>query len=220
MPLTYQALKTLVQTYTENTATTFVADIDTFIDLAEKRTYNSVVLPVERKQNTALTTTSGNQYMTMPTDFLAPLSIAIIAPVTGTRTYLLNKDVEFIDAAYPTPGTTGTPAHYAFFSQTVSAQTIILGPTPDAAYATDIQYYFYPESLVTDTAGTWLSNNYPQVLLYGCLREAAVYMKSEPDMIANYEKLYQEGLEQLRQMGEGKDRRDAYRTRLTRVPAA
>jgi hypothetical protein len=207
-------LSTLVANYTENTDATFVANIPFFIDMAEKRTYNAVNVLAQRAQVTNLTTTLGNQYMTMPADFLAPYSLAVIA-ASGARTFVLNKDVEFIDEAYPIPTVVGTPVNYALFSQTLTTTKIILGPTPDAAYATDIQYYAYPQSIVTAT-NTWLGDNFPMVLLYGVLREAAIYMKSEPDMIQNYEAKYQEALGLLKQMSEGKERQDTYRSKQAR----
>ncbi len=217
MAMTYTQLKTLVQNYTENTEATFVANIDSFTDMAEKRIYNDVGLPVERKIATNLTTTIGVATMALPTDFLAPYSFSVTNPSTGAVTFLLNKDPEFINEAYPITATTGTPAHYALQLQSLASTTALLGPTPDAAYATTLNYYYYPASIVTAT-NTWLGDNYPMALLYGVLREAAAYMKSEPDTVQGYEASYQEALESLRQMGEGKDRRDAYRSRLTRVP--
>jgi hypothetical protein len=124
----------------------------------------------------------------------------------------LNKDVNYIREAYPTPTSTGTPAHYAQFSDT----SLIIGPTPDANYGVELHYYYYPESIVT--AGTsWVGNNFETVLLYGSLREAQVFMKGEADIIANYEAKYQESLALLKVLGDGKDRRDAYRSGQARV---
>ena len=189
----------------------FVASIPTFVELAEERTYNTVQIPAIRKNQTGAMT-GGDKYLTLPTDWLATFSLAVIDPTTSAQSFLLNKDVNYIREAYPTPSSTGTPAHYAQFSDTA----LIVGPTPDANYGVELHYYYYPESIVT--AGTsWLGNNFETVLLYGSLREAQVFMKGEADIIANYEAKYQESMMLLKVLGDGKDRRDAYRSGQARV---
>jgi hypothetical protein len=136
--------------------------------------------------------------------------------------YLLNKDVNYIREAYPTPADTGLPSYYAIFGSAVSSNTVsneltfILGPTPNASYTAELHYYYYPESIVT--AGTsWLGDNYDPVLLYGSLREAYLYMKGEQDLIANVEAKYNEALGQLKRLGDGMERQDSYRSGQTRV---
>jgi hypothetical protein len=186
--------------------------IDIFIQQAEQRIYNSVQLPVFRKNVTGLLTT-GNKYLNVPTDWLATFSLAVIHPVTQAQTYLLNKDVEFIREGFPPPDVLGTPQYYAIFDNT----TFILGPTPDAGYNMELHYFGYPVSIVT--AGTsWLGNNFDQVLLYGTLIEAYTFMKGEADVIGQYSKRYDESILLLKQLGEGKDRQDTYRTMQARIP--
>lgn len=191
---------------------TSVEQVDTFIQLAEERIYNSVQLPAIRKNQTG-TLTSGVKYLTLPTDWLATFSLAVVNPTTGAQSFLLNKDVNYIREAFPNPSTTSTPTHYAQFDRT----SLILGPTPDASYAAELHYYYYPESIVT-AGTTWLGDNFENVLLYGALREGAIFLKGEADMIANYEAKYQEGYNLLKQLGDGKDRRDAYRSGQVRTP--
>ena len=190
--------------------------IDTFIQLAEERVYNSVQIPAIRKNQTGYIVT-GNKYITLPTDWLATFSLAVINPTTGAQSFLLNKDVNYIREAFPVPSDTGTPTHYAIFSANASTASLIVGPTPDASYQVELHYYYYPESIVT-ASETWLGNKFESVLLYGALREAAVFTKAEADMIANYEGKYQESLGLLKQLGDGKDRRDAYRSGQVRIP--
>ena len=207
--MNYTELCANIQDYTENT---FTADeLATFTKQAEQRIYNTVQLPNLRKNVTG-TTTTNNKYVACPTDFLSVYSFAVIN-TDGSYEYLLNKDVNFIRQAYPTPTDTGTPAHYAIFgpdSQSDNELTFILGPTPDANYAVELHYFYYPESIVT--AGTsWLGDNFDTALLYGSLVEAYTYMKGEADVIAQYDKQYQNALGLLKQLGDGKDRRDAYR---------
>jgi hypothetical protein len=186
--------------------------VDTFIQQAEQRIYNSVQLPLDRK-NVIGNTTTGNKYLNFPNGWLSVFSLAVIDPVTQAQTYLLQKDVEYIREAYPVPTATGTPAYYAIFDNT----TFILGPTPDDDYDMEMHYFGYPNSIVT--AGTsWLGDNFDSVLLYGSLLEAYTFMKGEADVIANYQKRYDEAILLLKQLGEGKDRQDTYRTLQTRVP--
>jgi hypothetical protein len=186
--------------------------INTFIQQAEQRIFNSVQLPLDRT-NVIGNTTSGNKYLNFPSGWLSVFSLAVIDPVTGAQSYLLNKDVEFIREAYPIPTATGTPAYYAVFDET----TFILGPTPDARYDMEMHYYAYPTSIVT--AGTsWLGDNFDSVLLYGSLLEAYTFMKGEADVIQNYMARYNEALMMLKQLGEGKNRQDTYRTMQARIP--
>jgi len=208
----YTELVTAIESYVENDESSFVAQLPNFVQLAEERIYNSVQIPAIRKNQTG-TLTSSNKYLTLPTDWLATFSLAVITPVTLEQTFLLNKDVNYIREAYPLPTDTGAPQHYAQFD----ADTLILGPTPDANYAVELHYYYYPESIVTAST-TWLGDNFESVLLYGALREAYLYMKGEADIIANYESKYQESLMLLKMLGDGKDRRDAYRSGQVRVP--
>jgi hypothetical protein len=194
------------------TTLTSVEQINTFIELAEERVYNSVQIPAIRKNQTGYMTQS-NKYLSLPSDWLATFSLAVINPTTGAQSFLLNKDVNYIREAFPVPSDTGTPTHYAQFTDS----SLILGPTPDASYQVELHYYYYPETIVT-AGSTWLGNNFETVLLYGALREAAVFTKGEADMVANYEGKYQESLALLKQLGDGKDRRDAYRSGQVRIP--
>jgi hypothetical protein len=188
--------------------------INTFITQAEERIYNSVQIPPLRRNVTGITS-SGNKYLSCPTDFMSVFSMAVIDG-DGNFEYLLNKDVNYIRAAYPNPNTQDIPKYYALFGPTVASGTItdelsfILGPTPDDAYDVELHYYAYPESITT--AGTsWLGDNYSPVLLYGTMVEAYIFLKGEVDMMAVYEKKFQDALGQLNRLGTGLERGDAYR---------
>jgi hypothetical protein len=147
-----------------------------------------------------------------PVDWLATYSLARIN-TDGSYEYLLNKDVNFIREAFPYPATTGAPTHYAIFDE----NTFILGPTPDASYSMELHYFYYPESITT-AGTTWLGNNLDSLLLYGSLLEAATYMKSDADVIKNYSDRYNEAFAMAKQLGDGKDRQDAYRSGQVRYP--
>jgi hypothetical protein len=210
--MNYTQLVDLVKQYTQNEETSFVANIPNFVQLAEERIYNAVFIPAIRK-NQIGTLTPSNKYLTVPADWLANFSLSVIDPVTNAQTFLLDKDVNFIRECYPDPDDVGVPKYYAIFDK----NTFILGPTPNSNYQVELHYYYYPESIVT--AGTsWLGDNFETVLLYGTLREAYLYMKGEQDLIQYYEQKYQESLGLLKLLGEGKDRRDAYRNGLNRIP--
>lgn len=208
--MNYAQLVAEIQSYTENQFET--ADIDTFIKQAEQRIYNAVQLPAIRKNVTG-TTSTNNKYLTCPTDWLATFSMAIVDPATDEYSYLLNKDVNFIRAAYPTPDDTGKPEYYALFDQ----NTFILGPTPDDDYTVELHYFYYPASIV-DVGTTWLGDNFDSALLYGALLEAYTYMKGESDVLQNYQNRYNEAMALLKQLGDGKDRQDAYRSGQVRYP--
>jgi hypothetical protein len=201
-------------------ALTSTEQVNIFITQAEQRIYNTIQFPSLRKNVTG-TLTASNKYLACPSDFLAVYSMAVINTDTS-YTYLLNKDVNFIREAYPTPTDTGTPAYYALFgpvSTNEAELTFILGPTPDAAYSMELHYFYYPQSITTTASGTtWLGDNIDSVLLYGALVEGYTFMKGEADMIAIYEKKYQDALMLAKRLGDGMERRDAYRSGQARVP--
>ena len=218
----YATLFSQIQTYTENifpdtylangSSVSYTTQINTFIQQAEERIYNTVQIPSLRKNVTG-TCTASNQYLACPNDYLSTYSLAVINPVTGEYEYLLNKDVNFIRQSYPSPTATGKPRYYALFGSRLNDPnelTFILGPTPDYAYSAELHYFYYPESIVT--AGTsWLGDNYSPVLLYGSLVEAYTYMKGESDMLLVYNTKYNEAMQQLNRLGTGLERGDAYR---------
>lgn len=206
MSWTYTTLKSAIQDYTQNTESTFVADLGTIIQQAEDRIVKSVELPNFRKNVTG-SLTSGNQYLTAPDDYLYPFSLAVLDS-DSDYSYLLNTDVSFIREAYPSASTTGVPKHYAQFDD----NSFIVGPTPNANLNVELHYYYVPESITTASSGTtWLGTNAPELLLYGSLVEAYTFMKGEPDILANYEKRFQESLQKLTLLSDGYNRKDAYR---------
>jgi hypothetical protein len=209
----YAELSQAIQDYTQNYETTFVDNIPLFVEQTETRVYNTVLIPALRKNVTGATV-SGNKYLSCPSDFLSSFSMAAVN--NGSYEYLLNKDVNFLRAAYPNPSDTGFPQYYALFGPTVTASVItnelsfILAPTPDAIYDVELHYYYYPASIVT-SGTSWLGDNYDPVLLYGSLVEAYIFMKGEQDMMTYYQTKYNEALQQLIRLGGALERGDAYR---------
>ena len=189
-----------------------------FTQQTEQRIYNTVQLPSLRKNVTG-SLTGGNKYLSAPLDFLSAFSLAVIHPTTDAYTYLLNKDVNFIREAYPTPADSGIPKYYAVFGPRSDAATelsFIVGPTPDVAYVAELHYYFYPESLVT-AGTTWLGDNFDSALLNGALVEAIRFMKGEQDMVKLYQDMYMQAIALLKNLGDGKLRQDAYRSGQVRT---
>lgn len=208
--MTYTQLKTNINDICENSFTD--SQLALFTEQAEQKIYNAVQFPALRKNVTG-TMTSGNKYLTMPSDFLYSYSLAVISS-SGIYTFLLNKDVNFMREAYPNPDTTGTPAHYAYFDQ----DSFILGPTPSSSFSTELHYGYYPQSLV-DAGTTWLGTEFDSALLNGALVEAIRFLKGEPDMVAMYDKMYMESLLLLKNLGDGKLRADTYRSGQPRMEA-
>ena len=213
MSMNYTQLTAAIQNYTENNEASFVAYIPTFIRNTETLINNTVQLPAFRKNVTGCCD-SGFQYLVTPTDFLSVFSIAVQTtetinevPTTAYH-YLLNKDVNFIREAFPYPAVQGVPTHYSLFDNT----SILLGPTPDQNYVVELHYFAYPQSITETTSGTsWLGDNFPNTLLWGSLVESYVYMKGESQLIETYQNKFNESLALLKQLGDAKDKSDAFR---------
>jgi hypothetical protein len=213
--MNYVELKANIANICENTFTE--EEYALFTQQAEQRIFNTVQLTSLRK-NVAGTLTSGNKYLAAPDDFLSVFSIAITLP-SGEFRYLINKDVNFIREAYPLPSSTGTPRHYALFgprSDNPNELSMIVGPTPDASFVAELHYYYYPPSLVT-AGTTWLGDNFDSALLNGALVEAIRYMKGEADMVKLYQDMYIQSIALLKNLGDGKQRGDAYRDGQVRI---
>ena len=214
MSYTYAQLKTAIQDYTENTESSFVTNLPTFIQNAESRIFKLVDLEVFRKNATSELSTGGDPYLSVPTDYLASFSMSIT--VSNEKQFLLQKDVNFIQEYSPNPATTGVPKYYAFFD----IDNFIVAPTPDSAYPVELHYYYKPASLTagSDSGTTWLSENAPNAMLYGSLVEAYTYMKGEQDMLTMYEKQFTEALTRIKDLAEARENSDAYRRGLPDRP--
>ncbi len=218
--MTYSELVAAVQSYTENTFPT--ADINKMIKIAEQTIYNTVQLASLRKNVTG-SLSLNSPYLSVPDDFLSVYSLAIYPSGGGAYLYLLNKDVNFIREAYPNPATTGTPKHYAIFgpqSGNPDELTLIVGPTPNAAFGAELHYYYYPLSITDPASGytTWLGDNFDSALFNGTMVEAIRYMKGEQDLIQLYQQQFAQSMALLKNLGDGKQRMDAYRDGQVRNP--
>lgn len=211
MSFTFTTLKQAIQDWTENDETTFVNNLNFFIKNTEERILKLVDLDFFRK-NVSGSTSNANQFLAMPSDYLASFSLSITNG--SNKEFLLLKDVNFIQSYNPNPATAGTPKYYAPFD----VSNFILAPTPDANYASELHYYYRPQSITATSDGTsWLGTNAPDTLLYGCLVEAYTFMKGEADLLQLYQVRFNEAMARLKNYGEGTENTDAYREGLVRI---
>jgi len=209
--MNYAELTQQIQDYTENAETSFVDNIPNFVRQAEDRIYHMVQLPMFRRSQSA-TMTASNRFLTAPTDFISVHSLAVLDGSSNHR-FLLSKDVNFMREAFPSTGTEALPRFYALWDE----DTFLLAPTPDTGYTTELHYFYKPESIVTAST-TWLGDEAEAALLYGALIEAYTYMKGEADILQLYDARYKEALIKLKELGDGKNRKDSYRNGQTRMP--
>ena len=217
MSFTYSGLKTAIQDYMDNSETTFVNTLDTFIQQAENRIFNTIELNVFRKNVTG-TASSGTPHLGAPTDFISPLSLAVLDG--SNYTYLLLKHPSFMRSYVTSASTTGTPKYYGQFDD----DTFILAPTPDSNLTFELHYLYEPASLTTkgDSGTTWLSENASDLLLYGSLVEASTFMKQDLNETNMFEARFQENLVRVSNLMEGRSTRDENRfdrQRIFRQPA-
>jgi len=208
--MNYTTLVALLQDYTQNSSTEFVAAIPDIVRLAEDRIYQSVQIPA-LKRNATSNFVQGNKYLAAPTDFLAAYSMAAKS-ASGVYSYLLEKEVGYINEVFPDPTATGVPRYYALFNDA----TFVVAPTPSTFFEVELHYFYEPPSIVT-TGTSWLGDNTESVLFYGALCEAYTYMKGEADLQTLYRQRYDEALGRLKNLGEGMDKRDNFRLDLPRI---
>jgi hypothetical protein len=208
--MNYTTLVALLQDYTQNSSSEFVAAIPDIVKLAEDRIYQSAQIPV-LKRNAVSNFVQNNKYLAAPTDFLSAYSMAVISG-TGVYSYMLEKEVGYINEAYPNPTLTGVPRYYALFNDA----TFVVAPTPSSFFEVELHYVYEPPSIV-DAGTSWLGDNTESVLFYGALCEAYTYMKGDPDLQTLYRQRYDEALARLKNLGEGMDKRDNFRLDMPRI---
>ena len=205
MSFTLATLKTAVQDYLEVSESTFTSQLNNFIEEAEDRIFSMVQLPNQRK-NVQGTLASSNRFLATPTDFYAPMSLAVVS--SGSYTYLDFKHPSFM-REYSSTTATGQPKYYSLFDDTAFE----LAPVPDSNYSIELHYLHKPASLTSgsDSGTTFLSTDYPDALLYGTLVEGAVFLKEPPDVVAQYEARFKEAISRVKNISEGRATRDEYR---------
>ena len=202
MALNYTELSQAIQDYLQSDETTLVSNIPIIVKQAEDRILKKVQLP-DFRRNVTGTVTASDEYLGIPTDFLAPYSLSVD---NSGHEFLLFKNVNFVREAYPITSVTGTPKYYSIFSDTY----FLLGPTPDSNYLSELHYFYRPESIVTAST-SWLGTNAESALLYGCLIEAYTFQKGDADLLSVYETRYSDAMNDLKVLGEGRNVTDNYR---------
>lgn len=205
MAYTYTTLKTAIQDYTQNSETTFVNQLPRFILNAEERILKECQLDIYRRYATG-SASKDTKFLTIPSDYLSTLSLSVVND--SSNEFLLYKHATFLQDYTPNPTTTGTPKYYADWNE----EAFLLAPTPDQDYTMELHYFFRPTSITESASGTtWLGDNAELALLYGALVEAYTFMKGEDQLLNVYNGRYQEALQWLKNLGEGKQTRDQYR---------
>lgn len=205
MSFTYGTLQTAVQDYLQVSESTFTTQLPTFIKESEDRIFSLVQLPEQRK-NVEGNLTSGNRFLATPSDFYAPMSLAITS--SSTYDYLDFKHPSFIKE-YSPGSTEAKPKYYSLYGQTAFE----VSPVPDANYTIELHYLFKPASITSgsDSGTSVLSTDYPDALLYGALVEGAIFLKEPPDVIGLFEARFKEAVGRMKTLSEGRGTRDQYR---------
>ena len=217
MAYTLANLQTDLRNFTEVDSTVLSDSvISTFIKNAENKIYREADNDDNRFYDTS-NLTIGNRYVTIPANLriirYIQLANSNVSPTV--QVFLESKDPSYMAEFYDTPSTaSGLPRYYANWD----ANYWVVAPTPDAAYEITMAYVKQPTSLVTDTGGTYLSNKYQDLLLYGCLVNAYAYLKGPADMLQYYTQAYQTALQSYAIEQQGRRRRDEFQDGVIRTP--
>tara|TARA_R100000664_G_scaffold26942_1_gene37346 strand:- start:2401 stop:3129 length:729 start_codon:yes stop_codon:yes gene_type:complete len=219
---TYTELVSQIRDYTEVSSDVFTDSIiNDFIEHTENKILRDLDLPVFRSYQYA-TFTASNGFLTLPGGTsITPTEFSIIRSVmiypaagSGDRTYLEQRDVTYMNEYWPDRSTTGTPKYYSQWDQ----NTIYVVPTPSAAFYVEVGLTKLPTRLSSSNANTWLSDNAPALLLYGCLVEAFKFLKGPADMLQVYTQSYEMALREVAAQQMGRGRRDEHQSGVIRVP--
>ena len=222
MAVTYAELTTQILNYTEVSTSVLSSTItDDFIEHTENRIFRDVDLDVFKSHQTANLVTS-NAFLSLPGGATpTPTSLGTVrtfqiypASGTPTRELLEQRDVSFMNEYWPDRTSTGTPKYWAWWDH----NTIYVAPTPDSAYNVELGITRLPTRLSSSNTTSWLGNNAPSLLLYGCLAEAFKFLKGPAEMLQLYEQSYQRALQELVIEQQGRHRRDEYMHGALRTP--
>ena len=217
MAYTLDNLRTDIRNYTEVDDSVLS---NTVLDSIIKNTENKIYREADSDDNRFYATSSlatGNRYVTIPSD-LRFIRYVQLKNSAGDQVFLEKKDTSYMATYYDTPGTqSGFPKYYANWD----ASFWLVAPTPDSTYEITLAYTKQPTSLTdssVSSTGTYVSNKYQDLLLYGCLVEAYGYLKGPADMLQYYEKSYQRALQTYAIEQQGRRRRDEYQEGVIRTP--
>ena len=217
MAYTLANLQDDIRNYTEVDSSVLSTGIlNTIIKNAENRIYRDSDSDDNRFYATS-NLQAGNRYVTIPSD-LRVIRYAQLTDSSGNQVFLEKRDTSFMAEYYDTPSTqSGLPKYYGNWD----ANYWVVAPTPDSTYLITLAYIKQPTSLTdssVSSSGTYVSNKYQDLLLYGCLVEAYGYLKGPADMLQYYEGSYQRALQSYSIEQQGRRRRDEYQDGVIRTP--
>jgi hypothetical protein len=185
--------------------------INTFITMAENRILRDIDLDVFKKEVTGAMT-SGNRFLTAPTDILTHRYI-MLTDAAGDQIFLDFRDTSFMKEYWADGTDTGVPKYYSVWDQ----NTFYVAPTPNSNFPVELGYIYRPAQLSSTNTTTWVSINAPEALLYACLVQAYSYTKGPGEMLGYFENSYKQALQGLGIEQQGRRRRDEYRDGMIRL---
>ena len=219
---TYAELTTQILDYTETSTDVLTSTrTDDFIEHTENRILREADLDAF-KSHQYTSVTADNPFVSLPggsdpdPTSLATIRTVHIYPASGTatRTFLEQRDISFMNEYWPIRTSTGTPKYWAWWDE----NTIYLAPTPSSALYVELGITRLPTRLSSSNTTSWLGNNAPIALLYGCLAEAFKFLKGPAEMLQLYEQSYQRAIQELMIEQQGRHRRDEYMHGALRTP--
>ena len=233
---TYATLTTAIQNYTEVGTNVFTSTItDQFIMNAEYRIAYDIPIDADRKQSQAQLAADNNS-INVPAECLFVRALQVFPSTTSTTvqgSYLERRDQTFMqeyvgeltgDVGSGTgQDTTAIPKYYSMFggatgTGATTSGAVYLAPTPDQNYLYIMHWNKLPQALSGSNTTTYISQYFPQGLLYACLVEAYGFLKGPQDLLTLYEKKYKQELEKFAAMQVGRRRRDDYTDGTVRIP--
>jgi hypothetical protein len=210
MSLTYNSFVSQAATVTAISSTVLVSGDANFsgiiagaIDYAEGRIWRELDLPIASVTDTSVVCTSGVRTVALSTTqgtLLVMQTFNLFSPAGATSSYatripLLPASKAVVDAIYPSAASSncGTPAYFARVSDT----EMILGPTPDQPYGTEVIATVRPNPLSATNSSTWLTQNLPELFFAGAMVFLSGYMRDfgaqsdNPQMAQSWESQYQ-----------------------------
>ena len=223
MAYTLDNLRSDIRNYTEVDSGVLS---DSILETIIKNTENKIYREADSDDNRFYATSnlvSGNRYVTIPSD-LRFIRYVQLKDSSGNQIFLEKRDTSFMAEYYNTPGTSsGLPKYYGNWD----ANFWVVAPTPNSTFEITLAYVKQPVSITNTTQptaapaatnGTYVSNKYQDLLLYGCLVEAFGYLKGPADMLQYYLQAYQKALQSYAIEQQGRRRRDEYQDGVIRTP--
>ena len=225
---TYATLTTAIQDYTEVDSNVLTSTItDQFIENSEFRILRDIPIDAYKKQKIGNFVT-GQDTINVPAKTLFVKGVQVYdstSAATGANRWLEKKDESYLQEYVPSTESAARaqPKYYAMFggatgvSDTTSGR-LMISPAPDTTYTFKIHYETIPDGLSSSNTTTYISQYFPNGLLYACLVEAYGFLKGPIDMLTLYENKYKQEVEKFANEQVGRRRRDDYTDGAVRIP--